>query len=139
MSERAPHGQEPGKARPFDDEINVRALAYYGLALAAVTALVLLAMWILFGVLRRQATERDPAPSPLLSAAERRLPPDPRLQTTPEADLRSLRAEEEERLTSYGWVDPAQGLARIPIERALEITAERGLPARPAPPAEVKP
>jgi hypothetical protein len=132
MSERATRTPEPGKERRFDEEIDVRAAVYFGLALAGMTAVALVAAWILFGALRRQAAAGDPALSPLRAAAERRLPPEPRLQTTPEGDLRSLRAEEEERLTSYGWVDAERGVVRIPIERAIEITAERGLPARGA-------
>jgi DNA-binding GntR family transcriptional regulator len=33
-------------------------------------------------------------------------------------------------LHSYGWVDRDAGIVRIPIERAIEILAERGLPTR---------
>jgi mono/diheme cytochrome c family protein len=30
--------------------------------------------------------------------------------------------------TSYEWIDRSQGVARIPIERAIEILGEKGLP-----------
>jgi hypothetical protein len=33
-------------------------------------------------------------------------------------------------LQSYGWIDQQKGVVRIPIERAMELTAERGLPVR---------
>lgn len=50
------------------------------------------------------------------------------LQVAPSATLDILRREEEELLTSYGWVNPERGLVHIPIARAIEIVAKRGLP-----------
>jgi hypothetical protein len=38
--------------------------------------------------------------------------------------------EQEKQLNSYGWVDEKAGVAHIPIERAMELTAQRGLPVR---------
>ena len=58
------------------------------------------------------------------------MPPEPRLQTNPREDLRELRAKEDELLGSYGWVDKNAGVVRIPIEDAMKLTVERGLPAR---------
>ncbi|MCA1555006.1 MAG: hypothetical protein LC737_11585, partial [Chloroflexi bacterium] len=31
----------------------------------------------------------------------------------------------------YGWVDQSAGITHIPIERAMELLLERGLPTRP--------
>jgi hypothetical protein len=36
-------------------------------------------------------------------------------------------------LNRYEWIDREKGLARIPIERAMDILAEGGLPSRPEP------
>jgi hypothetical protein len=52
-------------------------------------------------------------------------PPAPRLQPSPLADLAAERAREESALAGYGRVDAKQGIARIPIERAMAILAER--------------
>jgi hypothetical protein len=60
-------------------------------------------------------------------------PPSPRLQTDAAADLAALRQAESARLSGYGWVERAEGLVRIPISRALALTAERGLPGWPKP------
>jgi hypothetical protein len=60
-------------------------------------------------------------------------PPAPRLQIDPKADLSRLRADETARLDSYGWIDRDRQLARIPVARAIELTAQRGLPGWPAP------
>ena len=39
-------------------------------------------------------------------------------------DLEKMRAEEERILTTYGVVDSTAGLYRIPIEKAMELTAK---------------
>lgn len=45
---------------------------------------------------------------------------------------KALRPGEEKILSSYGWVDQKNDIARIPISRAIDIVAQKGLPARPA-------
>ena len=47
--------------------------------------------------------------------------PGPRIQPNPVADVNKFRIYEEDRLNSYGWVDPGAGKIRIPIERAIDI------------------
>src|SRR5688572_13210078 len=74
------------------------------------------------------ATERFP-----LAKDYTRPTPTPALQTQPFKDLYMLREEEAKRLQSYGWVDKDGGVARIPIERAMEIMMQRGFPTRPEP------
>jgi hypothetical protein len=65
---------------------------------------------------------------------ELKTPPGPRLQTSARADLARFRAHEEQTLNSYGWIDRNKGLVRIPIERAMNLLAQRGLPGWPAQP-----
>jgi hypothetical protein len=66
-----------------------------------------------------------------------KLPPAPRLQTNPFEDRAALHADEEQQLSSYGWSDRDTGIVRIPIDRAMELISERGIPgwdqAIPAP------
>jgi hypothetical protein len=38
----------------------------------------------------------------------------------------------------FEWIDQSSGVAQIPVEDAMKIIAEKGLPAVPAPPAEKK-
>ena len=54
--------------------------------------------------------------------------PQPRLQIDPQNDLTRTQARDREVLNSYAWMDRSTGTVRIPIERAMEIVAERGLP-----------
>lgn len=46
------------------------------------------------------------------------------------ADLTKLHAEQNEQLNSYGWINRSNGVVRIPIERAMDLLAQRGLPTR---------
>jgi hypothetical protein len=75
---------------------------------------------------------------PLASTLARTEPPAPRLQPDPRADLLAQRALEDALLETYGWVDKSRGIVRVPIERAIDVLAERGLPARPAAPGEAR-
>lgn len=55
------------------------------------------------------------------------IPTDPDAPT-PEQRLAELRADEEQALTRYGWIDREQGIVRIPIDRAMEkLVTEYGL------------
>jgi hypothetical protein len=56
--------------------------------------------------------------------------PAPRNQPDPAGELHQLRTREAARLSAYGWVDPKAKIAHIPIDRAIELVTERGLPAR---------
>jgi hypothetical protein len=51
----------------------------------------------------------------------------PALQVDPVTDMKAMDAREAQLLNSYGWVDKGAGIVRIPIERAIELTAEQGL------------
>lgn len=61
-------------------------------------------------------------------------PPSPRLQTNSAGELGEMRAQEDAELHSYGWVDRSHGVIRIPIEKAMQLTLERGLPVRQSTP-----
>ena len=57
-------------------------------------------------------------------------PPAPRLQAQPFKDIYELKGAQLGALHSYGYVDKANGVVHIPIERAMELTVQRGLPVR---------
>ncbi len=59
--------------------------------------------------------------------------PTPRLQTDDgNQDVADLHAREDLLLDNYSWVDESTGKVRIPIERAMELIAQRGLPVAKA-------
>jgi hypothetical protein len=77
--------------------------------------------------------QREKAPRyPLAAGMERPLPPAPRLQTYTFDDIKGLRREEAKLLDHYAWVDKNAGTVRVPVSRAIELLAEKGLPHRAA-------
>ena len=58
--------------------------------------------------------------------------PTPRLQTDDgDQDVADMHAREDLLLNNYSWIDRSKGTVRIPIERAMELIAQRGLPVAP--------
>lgn len=98
---------------------------------ALVGAVILLVLGSLAGLSRllnhyRGQAARDDRQRAALGEAD---PPPPRLQSSPARDYARFQEEKQRRLHSYGWVDRKQGAVRIPIERAMELVLERGLPS----------
>jgi hypothetical protein len=108
-----------------ESDIVLRPVVVAGLGLLVVLVLTAAAMFGLFHVLEREEARLSPPANPLAAAEGPRLPPQPRLQAHPLKDLEQLRTAENERLTTYAWVDKSAGTVRIPIARAIEILAQR--------------
>jgi hypothetical protein len=129
--------QDDGPVEIYDREIDLKGILGFTGGLVAVTLVVLAVMWWMSTSFKQQEEANDRAPSPLAEARLDPIPPGPRLQPSPPRDMDELRAKDREALTTYGWVDPAEGVARIPVARAIEIVADRGLAAgRPAAPTK---
>jgi len=121
--------------RTLDDELNIRLLVGSTVGLLVILAIAVVAMWFLGFGIKDSLVAADPPPPALPEARMEHRPPGPNLQVDPRQQLLDLRADEERILTSYGWVDQTNGLTRIPIERAMEMLVEQGLPT-PTPLAE---
>jgi hypothetical protein len=115
-----------------ESDVDIRAIFVFGVWLAVVAAVIHLAVWGIFVLLERREARQTAKEFPLAAGQEGRLPPEPRLQTHPRLDLQEMRADEDERLNNYGWVDEDAGIVRIPISEAMKLTLQRGLPTRPA-------
>ena len=127
-----PANQDNPEVRHEGTDVNVRAILGWGAGLLVAAVLIHFVVWLLFLYLSGRETTRDAVDYPLAAGQATRVPPEPRLQTTPREDLRALRAREQEILSSYGWVDKPTGVVRIPIDEAMKLTLQRGLPARAA-------
>lgn len=123
-----------------DREIALGFLWKATLGLVAIALLIHVGLYVMDGMFAAADERRERRPT-ALEAAGRGLPPEPRLQAAAATDLADIRGEEVRRLASWEWLSPARTAARIPIERAMEIVAARGvsalatLPAEPAAPA----
>ena len=132
--------KDDGPVEIYDREIDLKTILGFTGGLVVVTLLALAVMWWMSNSFKQQEEANDRAPSPIPEARLDPIPPGPRLQPSPPRDMDELRAKDRDALNTYGWVDPSRGVARIPVERAIEIAAEKGLPAaRPGePPKEAK-
>ncbi len=110
----------------------IRPIVTFTIALAAITVLVLWLMKITSVAFTREALEGSRPIHPLADATQPEIPPEPRLQDDPAVDLALFREREQKKLSTYAWIDRANGVVRIPIERAMELVAREGLPARDA-------
>ena len=134
------HGTHaPGEVGHELRDVNFRPIVW---GFVGFVMLCVIAFAVAAGVLRVFSThdaEVSPRANPLASNYGRRLPPEPRLQANPVADLDALHAAEDTVLNSYGWVDKSHNTVRIPVARAMELLAQRGLPARSEVPHEGTP
>jgi hypothetical protein len=113
-------------------DVDIRAVFGFGAGLVVVALLINLLTYALFRYFDAREGRHVTPQYPLAAAEGSRVPPEPRLQTNPRQDLADFRAREDQTLTSYGWVDRNGGVVRIPIDEAIRLTLQRGLPVRQA-------
>ena len=113
-----------------ESDVDFKGIISFGAGLVVVTAVVYLVILGVFRFFEGREGVKVAAEYPLAASQGLREPPEPRLQTGPRQDLADLRAKEDDLLATYGWVDKNAGVVRIPIDAAMKLTLERGLPAR---------
>ena len=126
---KSAHGSSAGVGHETTD-FAMRPVVVGAIFLVALSAFAFVAMRWLFVVYDLREQQAYPPQSALAAQQERQLPPEPRLQARPVADLQDWRAKEENTLSSYAWVDAKQGVVRVPIARAMELLAKNPPPAR---------
>jgi hypothetical protein len=125
------YGPTPPGAKYEHTDIDVSVGYQFALWLAVS---MLISVGIVYGTFfffERQARDADTAAQMYpLAVGQFKAPPLPNLQKQPFKDIYELRLGENEKLTSYGWVDKEGGVTRLPIDRAMEVMLQRGFPAR---------
>ena len=105
------------EARRDSGGIDMRAMAWVGIAIAGALALIGIAAWLAWHA--------------WLPADQRGAPntrfdmhiSGPTLESTPQAERAAYMKEKERLLHSYQWIDAQAGIARIPIEQAMGLMA----------------
>ena len=108
-------------------DANIRNLVIFGLCLAL---MVVAGLIVSRGVFRYFVGHQGLGPPASPFEDVRMLPPGPRLQVAAPQDLKRYEGAQFEVLNSYGWVDEKSGIVRIPVERAMDILLQKGLPVR---------
>ena len=132
--EHLPHAHrsesESAETHHETSDVNIRGILGFGLGLIVIGIVLHFAVWVLFTYFNSRETSSAAPEFPLAVSQGTRVPPEPRLQIHPREDLQDLRASEDAILNSYGWVDKNAGIVRIPIDEAMKLILQRGLPAR---------
>jgi hypothetical protein len=110
-------------------DANLKALVQFAFWLAVLLAVTLVAMRFTFGYLSK-LTPLGPAASPFENA--RQIPSGPLLQVHPHDDLNSFCSGQRDAIDGYSWINQTGGVVQIPIDRAMDITLQKGLPSRSA-------
>jgi hypothetical protein len=142
MTEETKHDSTTGHGSYEHQDLQASGVLYFFLGLAVVTLLCIVGLRGVFAVLDRREKALEPPVNPLITRVPedtRHIPkdyeekgfPDPLLEKDEHSKIDDLRSKEEKMLYSYGWVDEKAGTVRIPIERAMELLVQRGLPVRP--------
>lgn len=123
-------------------DLRPSGILYFLLALAVAILLCVLLLRGVYAFLEHREKASQPPVSPLITSvpADTRhvasgypqsVFPSPKLEEDERGQLKDIRINEDKALYSYGWVDEKAGTVRIPIERAMELVVQRGLPVRP--------
>jgi hypothetical protein len=125
-------------------DIGAAPVLYFLLGLAVAGLLVYFVVDGIYSYLEKGSEAQQTPVSPLITKAPtdtRKLPtdygdylkqnfPSPQLEIDERGQLDKIRIDEEQTLSTYDWVDQKAGTVRIPIDRAMDLLAQRGLPVR---------
>jgi len=124
----------------IDQEIDVRGIVKVGAWLAVVTVVGFVIAWGFYRVLSRGEKRLERPAVTVAGATVPAEPPGPGLQATPEKELAAFRRSEQEQLESWAWIDQGAGVARVPVEKAIDVVAAEGtLPDLAAPIGAARP
>lgn len=145
MSEETINHGQPGHGTEFErEDLSARAVFFFMIGLAIVGLVIYFIIVGMYSFLDKYERSQMTTASPLASsgAASRVVTKDyvekqfkengaPMLEDNERGQFSGFLMNQEKHLNSYGWVDEKAGVAYIPIERAMELTVQRGLPVRP--------
>ena len=133
-----PTPHEPINHDGFEQEdLSSRSALYFLAGLVLVGLVVYLIVFGMYRFLDSYATAHQPPMSPMVTpeADTRAVTPEnaetfpqPRLEENERTQLRSFIEDQDRKLATYDWVDKDRGTVRIPIDRAMELIEQRGLP-----------
>ena len=107
------------------NNMQVRGLVFFAIALIGVTVLVVLIVALVMHDFRREEQQLESTALPRFAGDTGEFP-SPRIQADAAAELSRMKKEDLARLSTYGWIDRATGIAHIPVDRAIDMVV--GLP-----------
>jgi len=118
---------DPAADRYERSDVETRPVVIMAFALALLVGGSLAVSALLDRRLTRELQSRESV-SPLRELRE--TPGGPELQSIPARELEEHHAWEERLLSATEWVDSVNGIVRIPVDQAFELSLREGFPAR---------
>ncbi|MGA8273672.1 MAG: hypothetical protein WB919_19070 [Candidatus Sulfotelmatobacter sp.] len=123
-------------------DLKAGGIIYFLLTLIVITVICLFGLKGLYAFLDHREKALQPEVNPLVTNVPEDTRhvapgypqtafPNPRLEEDERGQLNGIKLAQDNTLYTYGWVDEKAGTVRIPIERAMDLLAHRGLPVRP--------
>jgi len=146
MSEEMTNHGQSGHGTEFErEDLSSRGVFAFMIGLAIVGLVIYFIIVGMYSFLDRYERSQMTTASPLVAssgAASRVVTKDyvekqfkengaPMLEDNERGQFSDYLMNQEKHLNSYGWVDENAGVAYIPIERAMDLIRERGLPVLP--------
>jgi len=138
MSEEIRNNEHDPATEFEHQDLSPRAVYSFLIGLAIAGVVIYFVLWGLYDLMDAYEKKHQPRQNPLAqqTTADTRMVtteditkfPQPRLERNERIEIKDFRLKEEQTLNSYGWVDEKAGVVRIPIERAMQLIAQRGLP-----------
>jgi hypothetical protein len=144
MSNQPNHENQHGNGGYERTDVGVAGILYFLLSLLVGGILVYFVVDGVFSYLQKRSEAEQAPVNPLITNAPadtRKLTvdykdylkqnfPNPQLEIDERGQLDKIRTDEAQTLSTYDWVDKNAGTVRIPIDRAMDLIAQRGLPVR---------
>jgi hypothetical protein len=142
MTDEIKHGTTTGHGDYERQDLQTSSILYFLLIILVGTAICMGVLRGVFVYLDHREKTSQPAVSPLITnipSDTRHIAPgypqsafpNPKLEEDERGQLNAIITNEDNELYSYGWVDEKAGTVHIPIDRAMELLVQRGLPVRP--------
>jgi hypothetical protein len=142
MTDETKHGSTTSSGGYERQDLQVSGILYFLLTIVVVTAICMAGLRGVFAFLDHREKALQPPVNPLATNVPtdtrhiapgypQNAFPNPKLEEDERGQLNGIILDEDKTLASYGWVDEKSGTVRIPIERAMELIVQRGLPVRP--------
>jgi hypothetical protein len=148
MTDETNHANPTGNGGYERQDIGAAGVLYFLLGLAVAGLLVFFVVDGLYHFLDKRSEAEQAPVNPLVTSAPadtRHIPkeyngdyekflkenfPAPQLEVDERVQLNGIRLKEEQTLSTYDYIDKNAGTVRIPIDRAMDLIAQRGLPVR---------
>lgn len=141
MSDDIKHANSAGNGGYERSDIGAKGVLYFLLGLAVAGLFTYFIVDGLYSYLDKRSEAQQAPVNPLVTNAPadtRHIPndypqgafPNPKLEEDERGQLNDVRLKEEQTLSTYDYIDQKAGTVRIPIDRAMDLVAQRGLPVR---------